>query len=111
MRAVSPTTAQTTCRFRKKEGSPNCSWARMALALYTMRTPRPTRISVMVKRTLSYSPRILARPPIGQPPHRRLEDPSSLFKLLKHVEAGTGRREEHHIHRGRIPGCSLDRLL
>src|SRR3989304_1646843 len=76
-----------------------------------MRIPRPTRISVMVKRTLSYSPRILARPPIGQPPHRRLEDPSSLFKVLEHIETGTGRREEHHIPRGRIPGCSLDRLL
>src|SRR3972149_925254 len=76
-----------------------------------MRIPRPTRIKGMVKRTLSYSPRILARPPIAQPPHRRLEDPSSLFKVLEHVEAGTGGREEPHIPRSRIPGCSLDRLL
>src|SRR3970040_2304402 len=76
-----------------------------------MRIPRPTRIRVMVKRTLSYSPRILARPPIAQPPRRRLEDPSSLFKVLEHVEAGTGRREEHHIPRSGIPGCRFDRLL
>ena len=83
-----------------------------AEALKTINRPMKTSRTVTPKSHLSTPTRFAIRPLLVCTSHHGLlEDSSPLFVVFKLVEAGAGRRQQHHIAGYRLAGRLVDRRL
>src|SRR5580658_375281 len=104
---TSPRTSQAICRTTKKYPWPNSFSAVTADALKIITAPnrQSTTVTPNSQRSISRRLGTFAHPFRGsrpgrllfELPHQTLEDTSAVLIILKLIEAGAGRREQHHV--------------
>src|SRR5262245_22799707 len=96
-RAPMPRRAHSPCRLRKCSGSWKRSAAMMALAEYTITTPRETRATMNAKSQRS-GVSFLGTGQLVDEGHEHL---AAVLIVVEHVEGGAGGGKQHHVARPR----------